>query len=54
MKEDTATFPSFKIASSMVLAVLCLGTLILGVFPFDSWSLALEAAQSVLVAVRGG
>ena len=54
MKEDTATFPSFKPASSIVLIILCLGTLILGVFPFDSWDLALEAAGSVLVAFSGG
>ncbi len=54
MREDTAIFPSFKLASSIVLFVLCLGTLILGVFPFDSWNLAIEAAGSVLVAVRGG
>lgn len=54
MKDETATFPQFKLASSIVLAVLCLGTLILGVFPFDSWDLAMEAAGSVLVAFRGG
>jgi len=54
MKDDTAAFPSFKIASSIVLIVLCIGTLILGVFPFDTWSRALEAAGSVLVAFRGG
>ena len=54
MKEETASFPSFKIASSFVLIILCLGTLILGVFPFDSWNLAIEAADSVLLAFRGG
>ncbi|MEX1000416.1 MAG: NADH-quinone oxidoreductase subunit N [Thermodesulfobacteriota bacterium] len=54
MKEETTTFPSFKMASSIVLIILCLGTLILGVFPFDSWDLALQAAGSVLVAFRGG
>jgi NADH-quinone oxidoreductase subunit N len=54
MKEETTTFPSFKFASSIVLIVLCLGTLVLGVFPFDSWDLALEAAGSVLLAFRGG
>ena len=54
MKEDTTTFPSFQPASSIVLIILCLGTLILGVFPFDSWDLALEAAGSVLVAFSGG
>lgn len=54
MKEETTTFPPFKIASSIVLIVLCLGTLVLGVFPFDSWSLALEAAGSVLLAFKGG
>lgn len=54
MKEETTTFPSFKFASSVVLIVLCIGTLVLGVFPFDSWNLALEAAGSVLLAFKGG
>ncbi|TDI88504.1 MAG: NADH-quinone oxidoreductase subunit N [Candidatus Dadabacteria bacterium] len=54
MKEETATFPSFKFASSVVLIVLCIGTLVLGVFPFNSWNLALEAAGSVLHAFKGG
>jgi len=54
MKEETTTFPSFKFASSIVLIVLCIGTLVLGVFPFDSWNLALEAAGSVLLAFKGG
>ncbi len=54
MKEETTTFPPFKFASSIVLIVLCLGTLVLGVFPFNSWSLALEAAGSVLLAFKGG
>lgn len=54
MKDETATFPSFKLASSVVLTILCLATLILGVFPFDSWNLAIEAADSVLVAFKGG
>ncbi len=54
MKDETAAFPQFKLASSIVLTVLCLGTLVLGVFPFDSWDLAMEAAGSVLVAFKGG
>lgn len=54
MKEETTTFPSFKFASSVVLIVLCIGTLVLGVFPFGSWNLALEAAGSVLLAFKGG
>jgi NADH-quinone oxidoreductase subunit N len=54
MKEETTTFPSFKFASSVVLIFLCIGTLVLGVFPFDSWDLALEAAGSVLLAFKGG
>jgi len=54
MKEETTTFPSYKFASSVVLIVLCIGTLVLGVFPFDSWNLALEAAGSVLLAFKGG
>jgi len=54
MKEETTTFPPFKFSSSVVLIFLCIGTLVLGVFPFDSWRLALEAAGSVLLAFRGG
>ena len=54
MKEETTTFPSFKFGSSVVLIVLCIGTLVLGVFPFGSWNLALEAAGSVLLAFKGG
>ncbi|MEQ9619215.1 MAG: NADH-quinone oxidoreductase subunit N [Deltaproteobacteria bacterium] len=54
MKEETRTFPSFKIASSFALIVLSVGTLVLGVFPFDSWDLAIEAASSVLLAFHGG
>lgn len=54
MKEETTTFPSFKFASSGVLIVLCIGTLVLGVFPFGSWNLAVEAAGSVLLAFKGG
>ncbi|MCZ6686023.1 MAG: NADH-quinone oxidoreductase subunit N [Candidatus Dadabacteria bacterium] len=54
MKEETTTFPSYKFASSVVLIVLCIGTLVLGVFPFGSWNLALEAAGSVLLAFKGG
>ncbi|MCZ6468282.1 MAG: NADH-quinone oxidoreductase subunit N [Candidatus Dadabacteria bacterium] len=54
MKEETTTFPSYKFASSVVLIVLCIGTLVLGVFPFNSWNLALEAAGSVLLAFKGG
>ncbi|MCZ6555315.1 MAG: NADH-quinone oxidoreductase subunit N [Candidatus Dadabacteria bacterium] len=54
MKEETTTFPSYKFASSVVLIVLCIGTLVLGVFPFGSWNLALEAAGSVLHAFKGG
>jgi len=54
MKEGTTTFPSFKFASSIVLTVLCIGTLVLGIFPFYSWNLALEAAGSVLLAFKGG
>lgn len=53
MKDDTASFPSFKLASSIVLTVLCIGALILGVFPLDSWDLAIDAAASVLVAFKG-
>ena len=54
MKEETTTFPSYKFASSVVLIVICIGTLVLGVFPFNSWNLALEAAGSVLLAFKGG
>lgn len=54
MKEETVSFPSFKIASSIALVVLAVGTLLLGIFPLDSWDLALKAAGSVLVAFNGG
>ena len=54
MKEETVAFPPFKIASSVALVVLSLGTLLLGVFPLDSWDLAIKAAGSVLLAFQGG
>lgn len=54
MKEETAAFPSFKIYSSVALIVLSLGTLVLGVFPLDSWDLAIKAAGSVLMTFHGG
>jgi NADH-quinone oxidoreductase subunit N len=54
MKEETVSFPSFKIASSVALVFLSVGTLVLGIFPFDSWDLAIKAAGSVLLVVRGG
>lgn len=54
MKEETVAFPSFKVASSVALVVLAVGTLLLGIFPLDSWDLALKAAGSVLVAFNGG
>jgi hypothetical protein len=54
MKEQTAAFPSFKIYSSVALVVLSLGTLVLGVFPLDSWDLAIKAAGSVLMTFHGG
>jgi len=53
MKEGTTTFPSFKLASSIALIVLTLGTLVLGIFPFDSWDMAIKAADSVLLAFNG-
>lgn len=54
MKEGTNPFPSFKVASSIALIVLAVGTVLLGIFPFDSWDLALKAAGSVLMAAKGG
>jgi len=54
MKEETSPFPSFKLASSIALIVLAVGTVLLGIFPFDSWDLALKAAGSVLMADKGG
>jgi NADH-quinone oxidoreductase subunit N len=54
MKEETGAFPSFKLASSVALVILSVGTLVLGVFPFDSWDLAVKAAGSVLFALHGG
>jgi len=54
MKQETVSFPSFKLASSIALVVLAVGTLLLGIFPLDSWDLAIKAAGSVLVAFNGG
>jgi len=52
MKEETEAFPSFKLASSVALVILSVGTLVLGIFPFDSWDLAVKAAGSVLFALH--
>jgi len=54
MKQETVSFPSFKPASSIALVVLAVGTLLLGIFPLDSWDLAIKAAGSVMVAFNGG
>ena len=54
MREEESPFPSFKVASSLVLIVLSVATVVLGIFPFDSWDLALKAAGTVLTAAKGG
>ena len=46
MREETIQFPSFKPASALAIAILTIATLILGIFPFHSWDLALRAAVS--------
>ncbi|MFQ5786611.1 MAG: NADH-quinone oxidoreductase subunit N, partial [Thermodesulfobacteriota bacterium] len=48
MKEDNIQFPSFKPASAFAITILTIATLILGIFPFHSWDLALKAAVSFL------
>lgn len=54
MRPETNTFPSFKVATSIALIVLSIATVALGIFPFDSWDLALKAAGTVLAAAKGG
>ncbi len=54
MKEGAFGFPSFKFASATALVILSVGVLLLGIFPLDSWSLAIKAAGSVLMATGGG
>ncbi len=54
MRPETSPFPTFKAASSIALIVLSVATVALGIFPFDSWDLALKAAGTVLAAARGG
>lgn len=54
MKPEANPFPSFKLASSIVLVILSVATVALGIFPFDSWDLAVQAAGSVLTTARGG
>ncbi|HEX3035487.1 MAG TPA: NADH-quinone oxidoreductase subunit N [Thermodesulfobacteriota bacterium] len=53
MREETVEFPSFKPASAVALTILTIATLILGIFPFYSWDLALKAADSFLLAFQG-
>jgi NADH-quinone oxidoreductase subunit N len=52
MREEKVEFPSFKPTSAVALAILTMGTIILGIFPFYSWDLALKAADSFLLALQ--
>lgn len=48
MREEKIEFPSLKPFSALALAILTIGTLLLGVFPLQSWDLALKAAGPLL------
>jgi NADH-quinone oxidoreductase subunit N len=48
MKEERIEFPSFKPYSALALTILTIVTLLLGVFPLQSWNLALKAAGPLL------
>ncbi|MCI0453667.1 MAG: NADH-quinone oxidoreductase subunit N [Candidatus Dadabacteria bacterium] len=52
MREEKVEFPSFKPTSAVALIILTIGTIILGLFPFYSWDLALKAADSFLLALQ--
>ncbi len=52
MREEKVEFPSFKPISAVALTILTIGTIILGIFPFYSWDLALKAADSFLLALQ--
>jgi len=48
MREEKIEFPSLKPFSALALTILTIVTLLLGVFPFQSWNLALKAAGPLL------
>jgi NADH-quinone oxidoreductase subunit N len=48
MKEEKVEFPSLKPYSALALTILTIVTLLLGVFPLQSWNLALKAAGPLL------
>jgi NADH-quinone oxidoreductase subunit N len=48
MKEEKIEFPSLQPFSALALTILTIVTLLLGVFPFQSWNLALKAAGPLL------
>jgi len=48
MREEDIQFPSIKPISAFAITILTIATLILGIFPFYSWDLALKAAVSFL------
>jgi NADH-quinone oxidoreductase subunit N len=48
MREERIEFPSLKPFSALALTILTIVTLLLGVFPLESWNLALKAAGPLL------
>jgi NADH-quinone oxidoreductase subunit N len=51
MKEESVVFPLFKPVSAAALAILTIGTLLLGILPLYSWDLAIKAADSFLLTL---
>jgi NADH-quinone oxidoreductase subunit N len=51
MKEESVVFPLFKPVSAVALAILTIGTLLLGILPLYSWDLAIKAADSFLLTL---
>jgi NADH-quinone oxidoreductase subunit N len=52
MREEKVEFPTFKPTSAVALTILTIGTIILGLFPFYSWDLAIKAADSFLLIMQ--
>jgi len=50
MGEEKIQTPLLKIASIIALTLLTIATLLLGIFPFQTWNLALEVADTLLLA----
>ncbi|MBI4228529.1 MAG: NADH-quinone oxidoreductase subunit N [Deltaproteobacteria bacterium] len=48
MRDEKIEFPSLKPFSALAITILTIVTLLLGVFPFQSWNLALKAAGPLL------